>query len=75
MEYYIELLVMALLSAGISILGYLKSYIDNKKLKAKLDNIVDVLHDEEGQYYIQCPKCNEKILLAKVTIYSDKEVA
>lgn len=73
MEQYLTQIISALVPVIIAVLAYVKSYIDNRKLKERLDNIVDVLHSEENQYFVKCPNCGEKILLAEVTIYSDKK--
>ncbi len=73
MEQYLDIIVSAVVAVIIAGLGYLKSYIDNKRLKSRLDNIVDVLHSEDNQYFVRCPNCDEKILLAEVVIYSDKK--
>lgn len=73
MEQYTEVIISALVALIVAGISYLKSYLDNKRLKERLDNIVDVLHNDEHNYFIKCPKCGSKILLAEVTIYSEKE--
>lgn len=72
MEQYLDTIIGALVPVIIAVFTYVKAHIDNKRLKERLDNIVDVLHSEENQYFVKCPNCGEKILLAEVTIYSDK---
>ena len=73
MEQYADIIVSAAVALVVALITYLKSYLDNKRLKERLDNIVDVLHNEESKYFVQCPKCGEKILLAEVTIYTEKK--
>lgn len=73
MEQYLDIIVSGVVAVVIALLGYIKSYIDNRRLKERLDNIVDVLHSEDNKYFVNCPKCDHKILLADVTIYSDKK--
>lgn len=73
MQPWMSELAAVLVACLIAGLTYLKTYIDNKRLKERMDSIVDVLHSEDSQYYVKCPKCDNKILLAEVTIYTDKK--
>lgn len=73
MEQYLDVIVSALVALAIAAIGYAKTYIDNKRLRERMDSIVDVLHNEESRYYVNCPTCDRKILLAEVEIKSDKK--
>lgn len=73
MEEFIPVLLSAVVSLIITAIGFAKSWIENKRMKERLDNIVDVLHNEEERYYVKCPTCDRKILLAEVQIYAEKK--
>lgn len=73
MEQYLAVIAPGAVALILSILAYLKSRIDNKRLKERLDNIVDVLHDEEEQFYVKCLTCNNKIMLKDAKIYVEKK--
>ena len=71
-----EQLYAALIAAAISLLGavvaYFVSYLNNKKVKEKLQTLEQFLSSDDTTYYIYCPKCNSKIQLNKVKIFLDK---
>lgn len=73
MENLLTILASSLVALLISIFGYAKGRIDNKRVHERLDSIVDVLHSEESNYYINCPKCGTKILLVDVEINADRK--
>ena len=73
MEQYLDVIVSALVALAIAAIGYAKTYIDNKRLKERMDNIVDVLNNEEYRYFIKCPSCDRKIVLADVEIKTEKK--
>lgn len=61
-----EMLVTALVSSAIAILGaatgLIVSYLNGKKQKKELDDIRKEI-DEGGAYYVTCPNCGTRILL------------
>ena len=69
----IEQLYPVLAALLISVVSYLISYINNKKLKEKVTTIEEALQSDEATYYVICPTCNNKIELNKVKILVDKQ--
>ena len=69
----IEQLYPVLVALAISVVSYLISYINNKKLKEKVTTIEEALQSDEATYYIYCPTCKAKIELNKVKILVDKQ--
>ena len=71
-----EQLYAALIAAAISLVGavvaYLVSYLNNKKVKEKLQTLEQFLSADDTSYYSYCPKCHSKIELNKVKIFLDK---
>lgn len=72
-----EQLYAALIAAAISLLGalvaYLVSYLNNKKVKEKLQTLEEFINSDDTEYYIECPKCGNKIILNKVKILINKQ--
>lgn len=71
MEEVLNLIIPSAVALVITIIGYLKSRVENKRISERLDSIVDVLHNPDNNYYVLCPTCGRKILLAKVEIKAD----
>lgn len=69
----IEQLYPILAALLISVVSYLISYINNKKLKEKVTTIEEALQSDEATYYVICPSCKSKIELNKVKILVDKQ--
>ena len=67
-----EQLYAALIASAISLIGalvaYLVSYLNNKKVKEKLQTLEEFVNSDDTEYYIECPNCKSKIVLNKVKI-------
>lgn len=72
-----EQLYAALIAAAISLLGalvaYLVSYLNNKKVKEKLQTLEEFINSDDTEYYIECPNCKSRIVLNKVKILVSKQ--
>ena len=72
-----EQLYAALIASAISVVGalvaYFVSYLNNKKVKEKLQTLEDFINSDDTEYYIECPKCGNKIILNKVKILINKQ--
>ena len=72
-----EQLYAALIAAAISLIGalvaYFVSYLNNKKVKEKLQTLEDFINSDDTEYYIECPNCRSKIILNKVKILINKQ--
>ena len=72
-----EQLYAALIASAISLIGalvaYFVSYLNNKKVKEKLQTLEDFINSDDTEYYIECPKCGNKIILNKVKILINKQ--
>ena len=72
-----EQLYAALIASAISLIGalvaYFVSYLNNKKVKEKLQTLEDFINSDDTEYYIVCPNCKSKIILNKVKILVSKQ--
>lgn len=72
-----EQLYAALIASAISLIGalvaYLVSYLNNKKVKEKLQTLEEFINSDDTEYYIECPNCKSKIVLNKVKILINKQ--
>ena len=72
-----EQLYAALIASAISLIGalvaYFVSYLNNKKVKEKLQTLEDFINSDDTEYYIVCPNCKNKIILNKVKILVSKQ--
>ena len=72
-----EQLYAALIASAISLIGalvaYFVSYLNNKKVKEKLETLEDFINSDDTEYYIECPNCKSKIVLNKVKILVSKQ--
>ena len=72
-----EQLYAALIASAISLIGalvaYFVSYLNNKKVKEKLQTLEDFINSDDTEYYIECPNCKSKIILNKVKILVSKQ--
>lgn len=66
-------LYTALIAAVIAALGYLITYLTNKKLKDRVITLEEFIASDDTEYYIECPNCKSKIILNKVKILVNKE--
>ena len=69
----IEQLYPVLAALAVAVASYLVSYLNNKKLKDKVNTIEQALQSDEATYYIYCPTCKARIELNKVKILVDKQ--
>ena len=72
-----EQLYAALIASAISLIGalvaYLVSYLNNKKVKEKLETLKEFINSDDTEYYIECPNCKSRIVLNKVKILVSKQ--
>ena len=72
-----EQLYAALIASAISLIGalvaYFVSYLNNKKVKEKLQTLEEFINSDDTEYYIECPNCKSKIVLNKVKILISKQ--
>ena len=72
-----EQLYAALIASAISLIGavvaYFVSYLNNKKVKEKLQTLEDFINSDDTEYYIECPNCKSKIILNKIKILINKQ--
>lgn len=69
----IEKLMPYVVSAVIAGLMYVKFWLDNKRLKEQLGSIEDQLQHSDNEYYVICPTCGSKLMLAKLKIYIEQK--
>lgn len=66
-------LYAALIALGVAVVGYLISYLSNRKLKDKVETLEQFINSDDTEYYIECPNCKQKIILNKVKILINKQ--
>lgn len=66
-------LYTALIAVAIAALGYLLTYLNNKKLKDRVITLEEFIASDDTEYYIECPNCKSKIILNKVKILVNKD--
>ena len=59
--------------AVIAVFMYIKFWLDNKRLKEQLGSIEDQLQHSDNEYYVICPTCGSKLMLAKLKIYIEQK--
>lgn len=69
----IEKLMPYVVGAVIAGLMYIKFWFDNKRLKEQLGSIEDQLKHSDNEYYVICPTCGSKLMLAKLKIYIEQK--
>lgn len=69
----IEKLMPYVVGAVIAALMYVKFWLDNKRLKEQLGSIEDQLQHSDNEYYVICPTCGSKLMLAKLKIYIEQK--
>lgn len=67
MEQIYPYLIPVVISVAVAVLGYVKSHYENKRIRERMDTIENVLQSE-NKYFINCPSCGMKIMLADVVI-------
>lgn len=72
-----EQLYAALIASAISLIGalvaYFVSYLNNKKVKEKLQTLEEFINSDDTEYYIECPNCKSRIVLNKVKILVSRQ--
>lgn len=66
-------LYAAIIALAVAVVGYLISYLSNKKLRDKIETLEDFINSDDTEYYIVCPNCKSKIILNKVKILINKQ--
>ena len=65
-------LYTALISAGITIVGalvtFIVSFLKTKADRQRLDTLEDFINGDDTEDYIECPNCRSKIILNKLII-------
>ena len=69
----IEKLMPYVIGAVVAALMYVKFWLDNKRLKEQLGSIEDQLQHSDNEYYVICPTCGSKLMLAKLKIYIEQK--
>ena len=69
----IEKLMPYVIGAVVAALMYVKFWLDNKRLKEQLGSIEDQLQHSGNEYYVICPTCGSKLMLAKLKIYIEQK--
>lgn len=62
-------------SATIAALIYAKFWLDNHRVKQKVESIEEQIKNSEDEYYVICPTCGNKLDLAKLKFYIKKKAA
>lgn len=62
-------------SAAIAALVYAKFWLDNRRVKQKMESIEDQIKNAEDEYYVICPTCGNKLDLAKLKFYIKRKAA
>ena len=77
-EYWItiikEIMPYVVISA-IAALIYAKFWLDNHRVKQKVESIEELIKNSEDEYYVICPTCGNKLDLAKLKFYIKKKSA
>lgn len=71
-----ELYATLIASAGIlvsALAGFLVSWMKSRALSKKIIALEDFFNSDETEYYVECPKCGNKIVLNKVKILYEKQ--
>lgn len=53
--------------------GFLVSWMKSRALSKKIIALEDFFNSDDTEYYIECPKCGNKIILNKVKILYEKQ--
>ena len=71
-----ELYGTLIAAAGVlvsTLAGFLVSYMKSRALSKKIIALEDFFNSDETEYYVECPKCGNKIILNKVKILCEKQ--
>lgn len=53
--------------------GLLVAWMKSRALTKKIIALEDFFNSDETEYYVECPKCGNKIVLNKVKILCEKQ--
>lgn len=53
--------------------GFLVAWMKSRALSKKIIALEDFFNSDDTEYYIECPKCGNKIILNKVKILYEKQ--
>lgn len=53
--------------------GFLVAWMKSRALSKKIIALEDFFNSDDTEYYIECPKCGNKIVLNKVKILYEKQ--
>ena len=71
-----ELYTALIAAAGIlvsTLASFLVSWMKSRALSKKIIALEDFFNSDETEYYVECPKCGNKIVLNKVKILFEKQ--
>lgn len=71
-----ELYATLIAAAGIlvsALASFLVSWMKSRALSKKIIALEDFFNSDETEYYVECPKCGNKIILNKVKIFCEKQ--
>lgn len=71
-----ELYASLIAATGIivsTLAGFLVSWMKSRALSKKIIALEDFFNSDDTEYYIECPKCGNKIVLNKVKILYEKQ--
>lgn len=71
-----ELYATLIAAAGIlvsTLAGFLVSWMKSRALSKKIIALEDFFSSDETEYYVECPKCGNKIILNKVKILCERQ--
>lgn len=71
-----ELYTTLIAAAGIlisTLASFLVSWMKSRALSKKIIALEDFFNSDETEYYVECPKCGNKIVLNKVKILCEKQ--
>lgn len=77
-EYWITIIKEVMpyvVSVAIAALIYAKFWLDNHRVKQKVESIEEQIKNADEEYYVICPTCGNKLDLAKLKFYIKKKVA
>ena len=77
-EYWITIIKEVMpyvVSAAIAALIYAKFWLDNHRVKQKVESIEDQIKNSDEEYYVICPTCGNKLELAKLKFYIKRKAA
>ena len=63
----------AVLRERVALAGFFVSWMKSRALSKKIIALEDFFNSDETEYYVECPKCGNKIILNKVKILYEKQ--